>query len=73
MAEATEQQGHLKQLVQQESQLAQEINSKTTLLNKVRGAIEYLTETGVTLPKEEPTTEPATESTPETPETQVVE
>ena len=69
MAEATEQQGHLKQLVQQEAQLAQEINSKTTLLNKVRGAIEYLTETGVTLPEPEP----ATESTPETPETQVVE
>lgn len=69
MAEATEQQGHLKQLVQQEAQLVQEVTSKTTLLNKVRGAIEYLTETGVTLPKEEP----ATESAPETPETQVVE
>jgi len=69
MAEATEQQGHLKQLVQQESQLAQEINSKTTLLNKVRGAIEYLTETGVTLPEPEP----ATEAAPETAETQVVE
>ena len=69
MAEATEQQGHLKQLVQQEAQLVQEVNAKTTLLNKVRGAIEYLTETGVTLPKEEL----ATESAPETPETQVVE
>ena len=69
MAEATEQQGHLKQLVQQEAQLVQEVTNKTTLLNKVRGAIEYLTETGVTLPKEEP----ATASTPETPETQVVE
>ena len=69
MAEATEQQGHLKQLVQQEAQLIQEVNSKTTLLNKVRGAIEYLTETGVTLPEPEATTE----SAPETPETQVVE
>ena len=68
MAEATEQQGHLKQLVQQEAQLVQEVTSKTTLLNKVRGAIEYLTETGVTLPQEE-----TTESAPETPETQVVE
>ncbi len=68
MAEATEQQGHLKQLVQQEAQLVQEVTNKTTLLNKVRGAIEYLTETGVTLPKEE-----TTESAPETPETQVVE
>ena len=48
MAEATEQQGHLKQLVQQEAQLVQEVNSKTTLLNKVRGAIEYLTETSRT-------------------------
>ena len=69
MAEATEQQGHLKQLVQQESQLSQEIASKTTLLNKVRGAIEYLTETGVTLPEPEA----AKESAPATPETQVVE
>ena len=69
MAEATEQQGHLKQLVQQEAQLVQEVNNKTTLLNKVRGAIEYLTETGVTLPEPESTTE----SAPETAETQVVE
>ena len=69
MAEATEQQGHLKQLVQQEAQLVQEVNNKTTLLNKVRGAIEYLTEVGVTLPEPEP----ATEAAPETPETQVVE
>ena len=69
MAEATEQQGHLKQLVQQEAQLVQEVNNKTTLLNKVRGAIEYLTEAGVTLPEPEP----ATEAAPETPETQVVE
>ena len=69
MAEATEQQGHLKQLVQQEAQLVQEVTNKTTLLNKVRGAIEYLTETGVTL--QEP--EPATEAAPETAETQVVE
>jgi len=38
-------------------------------LNKVRGAIEYLTETGVTLPEPEP----ATEEAPETAETQVVE
>ena len=69
MAEATEQQGHLKQLVQQEAQLVQEVTAKTTLLNKVRGAIEYLTETGVKLPEPEQ----ATESAPETPETQVVE
>ena len=69
MAEATEQQGHLKQLVQQEAQLVQEVTNKTTLLNKVRGAIEYLTETGVTLPDPEATTE----SAPENAETQVVE
>ena len=72
MAEATEQQGHLKQLVQQEAQLSQEVASKTTLLNKVRGAIEYLTETGVTLPEPETATEAAPE-TAETAETQVVE
>ena len=70
MAEATEQQGHLKQLVQQEAQLVQEVNNKTTLLNKVRGAIEYLTEIGITLPQPEATTE---ETAPETAETQVVE
>ena len=69
MAEATEQQGHLKQLVQQEAQLVQEVSNKTTLLNKVRCAIEYLPETGVTLPEPEP----ATEAAPETAETQVVE
>ena len=72
MAEATEQQGHLQQLVQQEAQLVQEVNNKTTLLNKVRGAIEYLTETGVTLPQPEAATESTSEA-PETPETQVVE
>ena len=72
MAEATEQQGHLKQLVQQEAQLVQEVTNKTTLLNKVRGAIEYLTEVGVTLPSEE-TAETTTEAAPETAETQVVE
>ena len=70
MAEATEQQGHLKQLVQQEAQLMQEVNNKTTLLNKVRGAIEYLTETGVTLPEPEPEAVPEGEVP--TPETEVV-
>ena len=38
----------------------QEIETKRNLLMKVTGAIEYLTEIGVTLPKEEETTPEAT-------------
>ena len=70
MTESVDHQTHLKQLVQQEAQLVQEVDTKRNLLFKVRGAIEYLTEFGVTLPQPEPTT---AESAPETPETQVVE
>ena len=70
MTEAINHQEHLQQLVKQEQGLVQEVNNRTTLLNKVRGAIEYLTEIGVTLPEPEPATE---ETAPETAETQVVE
>ena len=45
-------QTHLKSLVQQQAALSQEIESKRNTLFKVTGAIEYLTEIGVTLPKE---------------------
>ena len=67
MAEVIDHQTHLKSLVDQQVALSKEIESKKTLLMKVTGAIEYLTEIGVTLPQEE-------EATPETtPEPEVVE
>ena len=66
MAETPDHQTHLKSLVEQQVALSQEIESKRSLLLKVTGAIEYLSEIGVTLPKEEETTpEPETPSEPE--------
>ena len=64
MAEAPDHQSHLKQLAEQQAALSQEIESKRSLLLKVTGAIEYLSEIGVTLPKEEETT-PEAPSEPE--------
>ena len=67
MAEGIDHQTHLKSLADQQLALSNEIEKKKNLLMKVTGAIEYLTEIGVTLPKEE-------EKTPETPsEPEVVE
>ena len=68
----SEQQKHLQQLAEQSNQLANEINilsnqltTKRELFLKVQGAIEYLNQTGVTLPepekKEEETEEPKEE------------
>ena len=66
MAEVSDHQTHLKSLVEQQTTLSQEIESKRNLLLKVTGAIEYLSEIGVTLPKEgETTPEPETPSEPE--------
>ena len=56
MAEGIDHQTHLKSLVEQQAALSQEMESKRNLLLKVTGAIEYLSEIGVTLPKEEETT-----------------
>ena len=67
MAEVPDHSTHLKSLVEQQAALSQEIESKRNLLFKVTGAIEYLSEIGVTLPKEEETTPEAT------PEPEVVE
>jgi len=56
----TEQQEHLTQLLQQRAQLDTEITKNRELFWKVQGAIEYLTQIGVTLPEpevEETTTE----------------
>jgi len=67
MTEGIDHQTHLKSLADQQVALSKEIETKRNLLMKVTGAIEYLTEIGVTLPKEE-------EKTPETtPEPEVVE
>ena len=57
---ATEQQNHLKSVVEQSQTLVTEINqlegqakSKREMLLKLQGIIEYLQQTGVELPKEE--------------------
>ena len=69
---ATEQQNHLKSVVEQAQTLVNEINqleaqtkSKREMLLKLQGIVEYLQQTGVELPKEEeaapaPTTEVVT-------------
>ena len=56
----THQQLHLQHLIQQQSELTTQINalnanasSSRDLLLKVQGAIEYLQQTGVTLPEPE--------------------
>ena len=67
MAEVPDHQTHLNSLADQQVALSTEIEKKKNLLMKVTGAIEYLTEIGVTLPKED-------EKTPEAPsEPEVVE
>ena len=60
MAELTEQQGHLKSILSQQQDLANEINqlnaqikSKTELFNKTQGVVEYLSTIGVKLPEPE--------------------
>ena len=65
MSEVVDHQTHLKSLAEQQVALSKEIESKKSLLLKVTGAIEYLTEIGVTLPKEETTPEPEAPSEPE--------
>ena len=69
MAELTEQQGHLKSILSQQKDLANEINqlnaqltSKKELFNKTQGVVEYLSTRGVTLPEPEA---PAEETTTE--------
>ena len=53
----TEQQQHLKNLIEQGVNLEQQLNKNRELFWKVQGAIEYLTQTGVTLPEPEPVSE----------------
>jgi Tfp pilus assembly protein PilN len=49
----TEQQQHLQQLLQQRSELEAAATKNRELFFKVQGAIEYLTQVGVTLPEPE--------------------
>ena len=65
----TEQQTHLTQLIEQQQQLISDVNilnnqlvSKRELLLKVQGAIEYLEQTGTTLPEPEKKEEETEES-----------
>ena len=60
MAELSEQQGHLKSILSQQQELANEINqlqaqitSKKELFQKTQGVVEYLQTIGVTLPEPE--------------------
>ena len=51
----TEQQEHLSNLLKQREELARSLERTKETLYKVTGAIEYLTQTGVTLPEPEVT------------------
>ena len=58
MAELTEQQTHLKSVIDQQNSLAQEVqqlnaalDSKKSMYTKLQGVREYLEQTGVTLPE----------------------
>ena len=51
----TEQQQHLESLLKQREELARSLDRTRETLYKVTGAIEYLTQTGVTLPEPEVT------------------
>ena len=60
MAELTEQQTHLKSVIEQQQTLSQEVQqlntaleSKRSMFTKLQGVIEYLEQTGVTLPEPE--------------------
>ena len=60
MAELSEQQGHLSSILNQQKELANEINQlqaqitqKKELFNKTQGVVEYLQTIGVTLPEPE--------------------
>ena len=60
MADLSEQQGHLKSILSQQQELANEINqlngqlnAKKELFNKTQGVVEYLQTIGVKLPEPE--------------------
>ena len=60
MAELTEQQTHLKSVIEQQQTLSQEVqqlnaalDNKRAMFTKLQGVREYLEQTGVTLPEPE--------------------
>ena len=64
MAELTEQQTHLKSVIEQQQTLSQEVqqlnaalDSKRSMFTKLQGVREYLEQTGVTLPEPEASAE----------------
>ena len=59
----TEQQEHLKRLLEQQQELVNLIESKRSLLLRCQGAIEYLTQIGVTLPETSDQVEETVEET----------
>ena len=66
MAELTEQQKHLQQVLEQQGTISQEVqqlsnalDSKRAMFTKLQGVREYLEQTGVSLPEPEPTVAPA--------------
>ena len=72
MAELTEQQTHLKSVIEQQQTLSQEVqqlnaalDNKRSMFTKLQGVREYLEQTGVTLPKEEEAEAPAEAVEPE--------
>ena len=63
--ELTEQQTHLQNLLNQRIDLEKALAKNRELYLKVQGAIEYLVQTGVTLPEPEPEPEVTEEVTEE--------
>ena len=69
MAELTEQQVHLQQVLEQQQQLTQEaqrlnvaVQNNNAMFTKLQGVREYLEQTGVTLPQPEESVEQAPET-----------
>tara|TARA_B100000927_G_scaffold247955_1_gene211399 strand:- start:7 stop:231 length:225 start_codon:yes stop_codon:yes gene_type:complete len=69
MAELTEQQVHLQQVLEQQQQLSQEaqrlntaVQNNNAMFTKLQGVREYLEQTGVTLPQPEASVEQAPET-----------
>lgn len=80
MAELTDQQGHLQQVLEQQKTLVAEINelqnqvaTKREMALKLQGVREYLEQTGVTLPEPEAEAEAEGEAAAEPAATEVVE
>ena len=73
MAELTEQQVHLQQVLEQQQQLSQEaqrlnvaVQNNNAMFTKMQGVREYLEQTGVTLPEPEAPAEEAPAEAPDT-------